>query len=385
MEEAERLWDSGLCSVKDTCLCSNHFTDNYVKRYINRNSVSGYCNYCKKNKKVIPLEDFMFYLMGILTKFYTDAAEFMSYDSSEGGYLGEILNSYELFDKLGLDVDNGELQQDMMDSIEDKCWASQDKHYGDDGDGMMFRWNYFKYIVQHKTRYLFYNTSIFKEDIYKEQIHSILELVSDGVKKLKLLTALPPNFVLYRCRQHDHKTRIKEASEIAAPDKKYAIYPNRMSPAGIAMFYGAFDLDTAKMEVIDNSDKKKKYLTSAIFRNKESLNLIDFTKILSINLFNEKLRKEDYYLTTFLHDFIKDISRPIKHDGKEHIEYVPTQILTEFFRYIHPHHKKSVDGIIYPSSKDGKSKVVVLFMDHEKSLSRLEFQEDSIKQIKIRI
>ena len=155
-----------------------------------------------------------------------------------------------------------------------------------------------------------------------------------------------------------------------------------MSPAGIAMFYGSLDLETAELEVVDSSDTKRKYLTSAVFKNKESLNLIDFTKVPTMNIFNEKLRK-DYYLITFLHDFIKDLSKPIKHDGKVHIEYVPTQILTEFFRYIHPNHRISIDGIIYPSSKNKKGKAVVLFMNHKESLAKLNFQKESIKRTKI--
>ncbi len=383
MEEAERFWDSGLCSVKDACVCANHFKDKYVIRHIKRNSESGYCDYCKTIKKVISLEDFMFYVMGILTEFYTDAGQFMSYNSREGGYLGRVLDSSDLFYELNLDIDNDELQQDMMDSIADKAWASPDQYYEEDGVKLMYNWDYFKNIVQHKARYLFYNTQTFKDDIYNFHAYSILKEVSNVVKKTKLLTVLKPNTAIYRCRQHDFKTRIKHAHEITTPAKEYAIYPNRMSPAGIAMFYGAFELNTAKIEVVDYSDRKKKYLTSAIFRNKESLNLIDFTKVPPVNLFDEKIRK-NIYLINFLHDFIKELSKPIKHDGKIHIEYVPTQILTEYFRYIHPRHKTPIDGIIYPSSKDIKGKAIVLFMDHEESLNRLEFQRNSLKRMKIK-
>jgi len=382
MEEAERFWASGLSSVKETCVCANHFSDRYVKRHIKKNSELGYCNYCKKDKKVISLEDLMFYFMEILTEFYTDAAEFMSYDSGEGGYLGTVIDSYELFDELNLDVDNHELQQDMMDSIADKPWANPNQYYESDSDILMYSWNYFKEIVQHKARYLFYNTKAFKHDFYGFRAHTILKEVSKGVKKMRLLTVLNPNTIIYRCRQHDKETIIEYSSQIAAPDKEFAIYPNRMSPAGIAMFYGSLDLETAELEVVDSSDTKRKYLTSAVFKNKESLNLIDFTKVPTMNIFNEKLRK-DYYLITFLHDFIKDLSKPIKHDGKVHIEYVPTQILTEFFRYIHPNHRISIDGIIYPSSKNKKGKAVVLFMNHKESLAKLNFQKESIKRTKI--
>ena len=175
---------------------------------------------------------------------------------------------------------------------------------------------------------------------------------------------------------------IRDAKEITAPPTANAIYPNRMSPAGIAMFYGAMKKKTALIEVVDTEDKKRKYVTSAIFRNKEKLNLIDFTKLPQLNPFNPKQLK-DYYLLSFLNEFVEDLSKPIQHDNKIHIEYVPTQILTEFFRYIHPNHKIRVDGIIYPSSKDWNAKAVVLFMDHKESLEKLTFDKSSLNREKI--
>ena len=34
----------------------------------------------------------------------------------------------------------------------------------------------------------------------------------------------------------------------------------------------------------------------------------------------------------FLWEFVKSITAPVVHDGREHIDYVPTQSLTEYFR-----------------------------------------------------
>ena len=35
----------------------------------------------------------------------------------------------------------------------------------------------------------------------------------------------------------------------------------------------------------------------------------------------------------FLHDFSKEVSRPIERDDRIHIEYLPTQAFTEYIRY----------------------------------------------------
>lgn len=383
VEEAERMRELGISIDKETSFCTNHFNNKYIQKYIRANTYDGYCHYCNKNKKVIDLKDFMVYYMEIVTQFYSDASNFMGYDGREGGYLGQTLEPYELYDEFNPKANNCELEQAIINSIEDKAWACEEEHYGtSDKDILNFSWNFFKNIVKHKARYLFYNTSIFQDDFYKIKAYSILEEVSKGIKKLKLFTVLPSETALYRCRQHNRKIVIRDAKEITAPPTVNAIYPNRMSPAGISMFYGAMKKNTALIEVVDTEDKKRKYVTSAIFRNKEKLNLIDFTKLPQLNPFNPKQLK-DYYLLSFLNEFVEDLSKPIQHDNKIHIEYVPTQILTEFFRYIHPNHKIRVDGIIYPSSKDWNAKAVVLFMDHKESLEKLTFDKSSLNREKI--
>lgn len=382
MEEAERHWALGISVDKNKSFCANHFNNKDIQKYIRKNSYDGHCDYCSKDKKVIDLDDFMEFYMEIVTQFYTDAGNFMSYNGREGGYLGEILEPYELYEEFNPEADC-ELEQDIINSIDNKAWACEHEHYGtSDKDILNYNWEYFKYIIKHKARYLFYNTKTFQDDYYKFYAHSILKQVSSGVKKLKLLTVLPANMAFYRCRQHERKIVIQDAKDITAPPTEIATYPNRMSPAGISMFYGAIAEKTALLEVVDTEDKEKTYVTSVIFRNKESLNLIDFTKLPLLNPFNSKQLK-DYYLISFLQDFIRDLSKPIQHDNKIHIEYVPTQVLTEFFRYIHPDHKIRVDGIIYPSSKDFKGKAIVLFMDHKESLEKLSFEKSSLNRVKI--
>ena len=62
------------------------------------------------------------------------------------------------------------------------------------------------------------------------------------------------------------------------------------------------------------------------------------------------------------------------------IEYIPTQIVTEYIRF---NPTLDVDGIVYPSSKDSSLKNIVLFYDHKESLEKLNFSETSLKTMKI--
>ncbi len=70
----------------------------------------------------------------------------------------------------------------------------------------------------------------------------------------------------------------------------------------------------------------------------------------------------DHGLTQFIHDFVDEISQPVTHDGTEHTEYVPTQVISEFFAQAFKYAKgRRVDGILFPSSLVAGAQNLVLF------------------------
>ena len=65
----------------------------------------------------------------------------------------------------------------------------------------------------------------------------------------------------------------------------------------------------------------------------------------------------------FLHRLADDISRPIARDDRVHIEYVPTQVVTEFLRTTKLPEGAKLDGIRYRSSRRDGGISLVLFAD----------------------
>lgn len=63
----------------------------------------------------------------------------------------------------------------------------------------------------------------------------------------------------------------------------------------------------------------------------------------------------------FLDGFVKNITRPVIPDGRQHVEYTPTQVLTEYLRWASPH---PFDGIALPSAQAGE-KTYVFFRGPE--------------------
>jgi hypothetical protein len=364
----------GLKPPIETFVCPNHIDDYAIKRHIVFNGRKGRCNYCKREKaKVVKFEFLMICISSGVNYLYDDAGNSMFYASEEGGYHGaNTFDSQELIrDEVGLMVDNYELQKDIENAFDDSItWCERDPYGDREHESLYYDWSKFKDLVKHRTRYYFNNPGT---------VYEILNDVGRKVDSLNLFKSVPVGSKLFRCRQHDTKEIIKSASQMASPPLKYAIYSNRMSPAGISMFYCAFNRETALKETIDVRDLSKSSITVAQFQNKEELFLLDLTKLPKTpSIFDEDKRK-DYSSIIFLGSFISDLSKDIKRDGKEHIEYIPTQIVTEYFRYAYEEMTKiAIDGIIYPSSKNKGKSACVLFMDHNESVERLDFKSTSI-------
>jgi hypothetical protein len=153
---------------------------------------------------------------------------------------------------------------------------------------------------------------------------------------------------------------------MTSPPEDKAFYSNRFSPAGIPMFYGAFDIDTAKKETIDESNTKNNQVTIAEFQTKKDIQIVDFSRLPKITSIFGVTDFKDYYARIFLRNFLKDITSDITRNGKEHIEYIPTQIVTEYFRFqFNEQNNTDINGFIYFSSKSKENKACVLFFDNE--------------------
>lgn len=388
MEMSEEAWERGIGSIPNTLLCADHIDDEAIRLFINRTGEVEECDYCGRRKKVIMLEILMDYITDAIMHFYTDPANFMSYNSREGGYLGNVYDASELLNEhFELEINDTALFNDIHDSFDlNRAWANEYEYHNDEGDYQYESWVAFQDIVKHKSRFLFSSKRIFKFDDGVFSINEFLKLMGRQIRQMNMLTTLPKNTKLYRCRQHEHADEVTEAAHICSPRNEQAIYPNRMSPAGISMFYAAFEPETAKIEALDLTNLDKSFYTIAEFKTKHVLNLIDLSKVPTMPSRFEQRKWDVFYLIAFLRAFVHDFTKGIEKDGKIHIEYVPTQIITEYFRFeFSKAGAKPIDGIIYPSSKSQGNNACVLFMDHQESLSDLQFNSTALKLLKLPI
>lgn len=130
-----------------------------------------------------------------------------------------------------------------------------------------------------------------------------------------------------------------------------------MSPAGIPMFYGSFEKDTAAAETMTAPGRH----AMAEFRTTRPIRILDLGRPPFVSIFDPKLGGFDEW-AAFMRAFIKDFQRPVENNGEQHYEYVPTQIATEFFR-LGSKATGKLDGITYSSVKNLGGRCIVLFAD----------------------
>jgi hypothetical protein len=144
-----------------------------------------------------------------------------------------------------------------------------------------------------------------------------------------------------------------------------------MSPAGISMFYSSLQAKTNHAEL----GSIEGVIVTGRFTLKRDVRILDLTSLPSLSYWG----KGDIGEMEFLHDFAKEVSRPIKRDDRIHIEYLPTQAFTEYIRYrFKDNNGAPLDGIMFNSSIPNAGKNVVLFCNKEESSEYVDLTDFKI-------
>ncbi|MDR9622301.1 RES family NAD+ phosphorylase [Acinetobacter baumannii] len=178
--------------------------------------------------------------------------------------------------------------------------------------------------------------------------------------ELNLIKTVKKNSFFYRVRSHSKEESFSEFDHMGVAPLRIAT-AGRMNPAGIPYFYIADSSLTAKLEVI----KDQEHWSCAKFKLKKDIEVIDFSYLPEIPSIFEIEKYENRQKIIFLHDLVEDMSKPVGPDEKDHIDYIPTQVVSEFFRY---RFKPIVKGIKYRSVKNPKGLNIAFFESENKKI-----------------
>lgn len=142
------------------------------------------------------------------------------------------------------------------------------------------------------------------------------------------------------------------------------------------MMYASEDVETALAETANEAGD---YAVGEFVTERDAL-ILDLTLLPDPPSFFAELPDSAEYdprpRLNFLHRISYEISRPIARDDRVHIEYVPTQVVTEYVRTGMTIDKRQVDGIRYTSSRRSAHTAVVLFVDQDNILLEPDERRD---------
>lgn len=378
--KVEREMERRYSSI-DACVCSHCVSDKYIKLFIKTNGVESICDYCEKNRvRTIDFDELVEFVLGHIDSVYDDPLEdFVNFDDGKTFGITELLFDIDL-------TEQESLRDDIEKSLSDRVWCEKPYYHWKESDALKAGWEKFS-EVSKKYRYTYHQLD---DDDLHEPISpsNFLEDLSRTISQLILYKTLRKDTFIYRVRVHkkvidNQRIKLEKASELAPPLPEQAKYPNRMSPSGAPMFYGAFDIGTAIKETYSSCDTEV-VATIAKFKLLKNIELIDLSKIPDYLGFFEDADYNNQQIE-FLNDFVKAISKPIDKDGAEHIDYIPTQIITEHLRNIHHklYENEQILGLIYPSSKFKARNSIVIFCENEHCVEKGEEREDSFFELEL--
>ena len=354
--------DGMLCAERgyghcDKKVCRDCMGDRHLKDLIKNKGFMGNCDYCGNRRKVVELEELLELIVSGIRFKYEKADDYIF----KGEYSVDTCDRYDVVRDIACEaeIDNQELIDDIEKTLNDDVWCERGSVYETDHDRYLMDWHNFCELVKYKIRYVFYRSRKKNEAYDAVSPVEILDKVGLFVEELRLICQKSESTRLFRGRTHGENEVLSEPKDFGPPPVEYAA-ANRMSPEGIPMFYAAFQVETALAEIEDS----KSCATVARFITSRPLTMVDLSKLKRMRLpsiFDEDGR-ELRQTILFLKKFAEEIS--LKTVGKPAIDYVPTQIMTEYFRHVFRYNEdKPIDGIIYSSAAKEGGHCAVLFMD----------------------
>lgn len=353
----EQQWAQGW-DFTDKCVCPGCVNEAHLAAAIAFEEDSKHaCDFCGSSPAA-PLNALMEpFVNGIRNAYGTADDEGVYWDGREGGYQASTLDSWDLVHyEFGELFKNEALMEAVATSMTEVTWVEKDFAWRRRDEVLIETWNEFCEAVKYKTRYVLW----LQKDYGPEERWRtgeippalILDEIGRVIKRLGILIrTLPAGHAMWRARAHKTATGYSTAADLGTAPREQA-RANRMSPAGIGMFYGAEDAETAIAEVAAYVQDGYGWITVGEFQTSRPVNVVDFTNLpKNVNMFHPDLG-DQYEQMRFLYHFVDELRRPAK--DPQQIDYVPTQIITEYLLRVFEA-DEPIEGILYTSSVNGRT------------------------------
>lgn len=358
LEEESRQYHQSSDAV-----CVDCFSDQGFKAFIADNLEAHSCSICGRTSKQViaaPADTVLEFFLDKISIYYEDANQAAPWSSEEGGYTIPTYDMHELVYQMHpVAVSDNTLDWLYSKLKDDISYCDRDWQILSPGKALEVSWEHFAQSVKHTTRFLFFpkpQTKIEGEPFLVGP-GSMLEALGEVLQDCKLIKVLPLATKIYRARGHDIGTIHDTPKELGPPPLKFAKYAGRMNAPGIVVFYGAIDKKTAVTEATGS------HTTFSVgeFETLVDLPIVDLTSLPRVPSIFETGDRESL---SFLKNFAEEVSRPFEPDAEIHIEYVPTQVVSEYLRHrFKTKDGKAIRGLLYQSAKVPGTTNLALFIE----------------------
>ena len=353
-EQSIAAGERGYEYICDMTICVDHIADPYLHEHAGEPSESS-CSFCPRTEDA----PFAVSLRGVqetfMTAFWNHYGRADDAPYWDGGYHGLEDTGFAVAE-LAMEAFEPDVVDDVATALTDaigdldvSTWFTRM-----DTDDLELNWSAFEKTAKHVSRF------IVPDD---ETGRSPMARVSSFLRQLlmyvegehSLVRTMKPGSIVYRGRPIESvKGEIFATAEALGPAPERRAAANRMSPAGIPMFYCSADAVTAVAEIAVHDVKP--FAVIGEFTCCRPLRISDLTRVRTRPSSFDPDHLADARMLSFLDQFADDLSRPVIADERQHVEYAPTQVLTEYFRWM-PENK--IDGIEMRSSQTGASTYVL--------------------------
>lgn len=371
-------------------VCAKHFQDPYLSKYVQEHSAEGICSYCGTAGHVADMADVIPHIGFVIKMYYSnideeclplastyfdDANEEIPGIKRIGNFAApagaeDYFSTSELLHDL-VETDNYLLDKDVDSIFYDQPWIKKDAFEPWKHERMTWQWERFSELVKTKCRYTFWSMPDYGDG--NGTLADILKDLGSVLCTTGAIEELPIGTSLYRVRGLYELKESYNFNDITSPPDGMG-GQCRMSPAGVSMFYAAFDSRTAFSEYL----KSKEHVATLLgeFKTKVPLRVVDLTTLPEY----VSIWMDNWESVSFLKSFHSSITQPVN-EKQENIDYIPSQVFVEYLRWMFVDTEgKSIDGLIYKSSKSD-SKNIVLFCNQSKSAEWLTLDNHHVEKL----
>lgn len=339
-------------------VCSSCFDDADLRSWVRDAGGPRGCDACGKfDSPTCKLEDICEYIETSLKKYWGFAVDQLPYESAEGGYLGTTWTTYELLvEEVGLYLPRDKknrLFHAILGELTDETWCEYDWLTLDHDVALRTSWERFCETVKHKRRFFFHTDGTDDRDSYTAS--SLLQTIARISQGMGLVRDLAKGTRLWRARPDIPKGRKVQAADFGPPPVQFALQSNRMNPPGIPMLYLASTARTALAETRAKEARVGRWRTSRPVR------ILDLRRLPDSHGYFADVERNERLALRFLHHFADDIMTPVARDQRVHVDYLPSQVVTEFLRD-YGFEDGKVEGIAYGSTVRPAGWNVALFL-----------------------